>query len=541
MILIVDDNQENIYSLKKLLDINKFSVDSASSGEEALKKILKNTYSLIILDVQMPDMDGFEVAEAISGYSKSKDIPIIFLSAVNTHKKFITKGYASGAVDYVTKPFDPDILLLKIKTFYKLSEQHRQLHEMDKYLRQEIEQRKEAENEMQQKVEELKSTLESMPQMAFTAQRDGTIEFVNNHWSVYSEMNKFPATEGISISDCLEKAILSKEQLIQEIKIKKLNGDDFRFHVLYLTPVKKLDAPIKWVGILTDIHEQRMASQVLEKKVEERTLELKKTNKKLEESNNELQQFAFVASHDLQEPLRKIQVFSNIVSEKFSEEKPDVKRYLAKITSSIDRMRSLITDLLDYSKPADKELFRKINLNQLLEETLVDFELKIKAKNAVIRVDKLPDIEVIPSQMKQVFQNLISNALKFSKPDTHPEISIDAEYISERVITAPFLPSGNFCRIYIRDNGIGFNERYASRIFEIFQRLNQKELYEGTGIGLAIVKKIIDRHHGIIVAHSKEQGGTVFTIVLPLTQSEAIPENIIENSTLVNQKNNITT
>src|SRR3569623_353265 len=108
MILIVDDNYENIYSLKKLLELNKFVVDTASSGEEALKKILKNTYSLIILDVQMPEMDGFEVAETISGYSKSKDIPIIFLSAVNTHKKFITIGYASGAVYYVTKPFDPD-------------------------------------------------------------------------------------------------------------------------------------------------------------------------------------------------------------------------------------------------------------------------------------------------------------------------------------------------------------------------------------------------------------------------------------------------
>lgn len=529
MILIVDDNQENIYSLKKLLDLNKFSVDTAASGEEALKKILKNTYSLIILDVQMPDMDGFEVAEAISGYSKSKDIPIIFLSAVNTHKKFITKGYASGAVDYVTKPFDPDILLLKIKTFYKLSEQHRQLNEMDKYLRQEIEQRKEAENELQQKVEELKSTLESMPQMAFTAQRDGTIEFMNNHWSVYSEHNKFPLSDGVSISDCLEKAILSREQVIQEIKLKKLNSEDFRFHVLYLTPIKKQDALIKWVGILTDIHEQKMTSQVLEKKVEERTLELKKANKKLEDSNNELQQFAFVASHDLQEPLRKIQVFSNIVAEKFSTENADVKRYLAKITSSIDRMRRLITDLLDYSKPEDKELFRPISLQQLVDEVLLDFEVKIKAKNANIQVGSLPVVEVIPGQMKQVFQNLISNALKFSKPDAIPEILIDADCVDTKTKDTS-LHSGNFCRISIRDNGIGFNERYAVKIFEIFQRLHQKELYEGTGIGLAIVKKIIDRHHGSITAKSEEGGGTIFTVILPLTQSETIPEIVTEKN-----------
>ena len=120
MILIVDDKRENILSLKKILEINDFKVDTASSGEEALLKILKNAYFLIILDVQMPGMDGFEVAEAISGTSKTKDIPIIFLSAVNTEKKFITKGYASGAIDYITKPFDPDILILKVKTFYRL-------------------------------------------------------------------------------------------------------------------------------------------------------------------------------------------------------------------------------------------------------------------------------------------------------------------------------------------------------------------------------------------------------------------------------------
>ncbi|MBA4168588.1 MAG: response regulator, partial [Chitinophagaceae bacterium] len=119
MILIVDDKQENLFSLQRLLQIHNFNVDTAISGEEALKKILKNFYALIILDVQMPGMDGFEVAEAISGFGKSKDIPVIFLSAVKINKTFITRGYHSGGIDYVTKPFDPDVLLLKVKTFYR--------------------------------------------------------------------------------------------------------------------------------------------------------------------------------------------------------------------------------------------------------------------------------------------------------------------------------------------------------------------------------------------------------------------------------------
>lgn len=145
MILIVDDKPENIIALKRILEKHQFEVDSALSGEEALKKVLKNNYDLIILDVQMPGLDGFEVAESISGYSKTKDIPIIFLSAVNVNKQFISKGYASGGRDYLVKPFDPDVLVLKVKTFIKLYEQTCALQNMQQVLVEEIEFRKQAE------------------------------------------------------------------------------------------------------------------------------------------------------------------------------------------------------------------------------------------------------------------------------------------------------------------------------------------------------------------------------------------------------------
>jgi two-component system, sensor histidine kinase and response regulator len=149
MILIVDDSPENIFTLKTLLELHAFPTDSASGGEEALRKTLKNSYALIILDVQMPGMDGFEVAEALSGNSATKDIPIIFLSAINVEKKYITKGYSSGGIDYVTKPIDPDILLLRVKTFYRLYEQNRVLNEMQDSLKKEIEFRKVAQLEAQ--------------------------------------------------------------------------------------------------------------------------------------------------------------------------------------------------------------------------------------------------------------------------------------------------------------------------------------------------------------------------------------------------------
>lgn len=188
MILIVDDNPENIYSLKKVLELNNFSVDTAYSGEEALKKILKNTYILIILDVQMPGMDGFEVAETISGYSKTKDVPIIFLSAVNTDKRFITRGYASGGIDYITKPVDVDILLLKVKTFYRLYEQAIELKDTQAFLREEIEFRKAAEDKKDEFISiashELKTPLTSIKgyiQILQRSLKQYNIEGLDNH------------------------------------------------------------------------------------------------------------------------------------------------------------------------------------------------------------------------------------------------------------------------------------------------------------------------------------------------------------------------
>lgn len=162
MILIVDDRPENILPLKKILELHRFSVDTATSGEEALKKVLNTAYAVIILDVQMPDMDGFEVASAIAGFSRARDTSIIFLSAVNTEKKFITKGYTTGGVDYLTKPVDPDILVLKVKTLQKLYEQQQELRAAQDSLRKEVEVRKQAQEALNERMQELQAVLASL-------------------------------------------------------------------------------------------------------------------------------------------------------------------------------------------------------------------------------------------------------------------------------------------------------------------------------------------------------------------------------------------
>ncbi len=525
MVLIVDDRPENVISLKRYLELNGFRVDTALSGEEALKKVLKHTYALIILDVQMPVMDGFEVAEAISGYSKARDIPIIFLSAVNIHKKFITQGYASGGIDYVTKPFDPDILLLKVRTFYRLYEQTQELNQVQQELRHEIEVRKEAEKALTDKVRELHSYIESIPQIAFTAGTNGDIEFTNKQWYQYSESrDRFPESHPgeKSIRQIWEENLVSGNTFQQEVRIRKLTDPGFRYHLLTVRPIRNETGIIKWVGTFTDIHEQKLANELLEIKVADRTSELMQINAELEASNHDLQQFASVASHDLKEPLRKIQVFSTIIRDKYlKEEQNGISSYIDRIINSSDRMSGLITDLLTFSRLSVSSLFTETKIRKVVEEILVDLEISITEKKALIHIGELPVLEAIPGQIRQVFQNIISNALKFSRPEIQPEISIGSDFVDFKSPDAPTVEKGKFCRITVTDNGIGFDEKYLNKIFTIFQRLNSASAYEGTGIGLAIAKKIVDKHNGIITAKCKAGEGSSFIIILPVSQTPA--------------------
>lgn len=523
MILIVDDKPENIFSLKSLLNLHKFNVDTAESGEEALKKVLNEDYSLIILDVQMPGMDGFEVAEALSGFGKAKDTPIIFLSAVNTDKNFITKGYTSGGTDYVTKPVDPDILLLKVRTFYKLSEQTFALKKIQASLQKEIELRKQAEQEQSTSMKELRAVMESLPQIAFTVNKDGGIEYVNEKWYEYSEQKgAFPIHHPDDEHVCRswDKAFAKGNEFSSEIRIRKVNTRKYRYYLLKITPIIQESVVFKWVGTFTDIHRQKTLNDILEHRVKQRTKDLVLKNKELAVSNHELQQFAWVASHDLKEPLRKIQTFNYLVKDKYLDENSEATLYLNRAIKSSKRMSDLIDNLLQYSRLSAVPVFEKTDLNVILQEIVSDLEVAIKEKKAVITIDAMPVIDSVPSQIRQVFQNLVSNSLKFSREDVSPNISITCEYLFNDTFNSKDSTAVPQCRIVITDNGIGFDQKFSDRIFVIFQRLHTRETYEGTGIGLAITKKIIDRHNGSITVESKENQGTRFTIILPLKNSQ---------------------
>jgi signal transduction histidine kinase len=292
-------------------------------------------------------------------------------------------------------------------------------------------------------------------------------------------------------------------------------GEDRKPVQLSLTTLK-LEEGVSLSIILTDLTAQKET----QKQLSDSNDQLEAINQALEASNHDLQQFASVASHDLQEPLRKIQIFSNLIKENGIELTPQSKKYLEKIIVSSSRMKTLILDILNYSKlSANDQPHECVDLNVLIEELLEDFELVIGEKGAVIKRTQMPCIDANRGQIRQVFQNIISNALKFSTAGKAPVISITSRQVIQRSFDSPESTDAPYCLITISDNGIGFNEKYLSNIFTLFERLNSKDEYEGTGIGLAIAKKIIDKHNGLITASSSEGTGTQFKIILPVKQS----------------------
>lgn len=268
--------------------------------------------------------------------------------------------------------------------------------------------------------------------------------------------------------------------------------------------------------------EEKELAEELEKMVFERTFSLHEANTQLQLSNENLAQFAYIASHDLQEPLRKIQTFSSILQDKYHSDLPQsVKRLVEKICISSERMSTLIKELLNFSKVLhSKALFEQTDLDRVLNKVVSDFDLYIAEKKVIINREPLPVIDAIPIQMNQLFYNLISNAIKFSKKGIAPVITITSKTlkIEEMAKHANINPKYTYFEIGIQDNGIGFDQKFEKQLFLAFHRLHSYETYAGTGIGLALCKKIVSNHQGEISAISKENEGALFTVILPLTR-----------------------
>jgi len=294
--------------------------------------------------------------------------------------------------------------------------------------------------------------------------------------------------------------------LNKTIEITALNKAGNEFHISLTISQTEQDDKKVFIAFIRDISVQKANEAELENK-----------RKQLEASNQQLEEFAYVASHDLQEPLRKIRIFSDILS-KHIETEADIRKYVDKISASAERMAGLINSLLSYSRLFKEGIrYERVDLNTILLSILSDYELLITQKNAEINLDTLPIINAVPLQMNQLFYNLIGNALKFTKRNIKPIITVTtAEVSTNQKDDWQLELLKDYVEIVVRDNGIGFDQNYARKIFTIFKRLNDRSEYGGYGIGLALCKKVVDAHKGRIFAEGKLKEGATFKIILPL-------------------------
>jgi PAS domain S-box-containing protein len=366
--------------------------------------------------------------------------------------------------------------------------------------------------------------IEKMSEGAITLNADGIILYAN---SQFAEMVGRPLSQvmGHSLKSFIAEASTPfYETLFQSAWKGDCKGEVEISHTQRNMPVQLSLSPLELPGtislsiIITDLTVQKVA----QKQLEDYNTKLEQLNRNLESSNYDLQQFASVASHDLQDPVRKMLLFANQLKaeaqDRFSETD---ERYLNKIISSASRMRTLISDVLNYSKLSEDDTgYSDVDMNDVLNEILEDLELAIKDKNAKIIAGELPCLEASRGQLRQLFQNLISNALKFAKTDVAPVIEIKAKRLAEKSFNSREEEGGAYCLLQVTDNGIGFDEKYIPNIFSLFERLHSKEKYEGSGIGLAITKKIIEKHHGLINVKSREGIGSEFEIILPFRHTK---------------------
>jgi len=369
----------------------------------------------------------------------------------------------------------------------------------------------------------------AIPQLGWMANAEGWIHWYNDRWYEFTgttlgEMQgwgwqKVHHPEYVErVIDFVKQSWPKKESWEYTFPLRGHDGQ-YRWFLTKAFPVQDSAGNIlHWIGTNTDIHDQKQSADLLESKVAERTHELNQLNEHLQSANEELQQFNYIASHDLQEPLRKIKIFSErIKMQDFDKLSSGSQGALDRITMSVDRMSNLLRDLLAFSSADRESLFTRVNLNEIVTEIESDLEMLVAQKAAIVMKSDLPTIDAIPLQMRQLFYNLLNNAVKFATPERNPLVRIECAPLNQKKHQQWQLPANRaFVQLSVMDNGIGFEPEYADKIFELFKRLHNQQTYQGTGVGLALCKKVVENHQGRIWAESEYGRGAAFHVILPV-------------------------
>jgi len=506
-ILLVDDNPENLISLEASLESLGQSLVLAQSGMEALRYLLEDDFAAILLDVKMPEMDGFQTAELIRARKRSRHTPILFLTGYKSDEHLF-RGYDMGAVDFLFKPIVPEILRSKVGVFVELSRNTALLRRQADVL---------GKAELK-----FRTLLEAAPDAMIISAEDGRISLVNSQVEVVfrfrreelmgENMRRLVPDWSSHAAGPAGGADIWQGQM--ELWGRRKNGHQFPVEIS-LSPLQTEEGLLVTTAI-RDITQRRRAEDAirelnltLEQRVAERTQELLRSNEALRQSNDDLNQFAYAASHDLQEPLRMVSLYSQMLQRKYGNRlDADADEYISFIVGGAKRMEQLLRDLLSYSQTGSsgEGPIHPVDCAAALRKVMLNLQASIEQNRASITFDPLPVVHAHEIRMVQLLQNLVGNAIKYRSAEP-PEIHVSAERRESDWVFS------------VEDNGIGIDPEYAQEVFRIFRRLHG-QAYPGTGIGLAICQRIVESYGGRIWVESSSGRGSRFCFTFPQSAAE---------------------
>lgn len=475
-ILLVDDNADNLVSLEAALEILNETLVLARSGREALRQLLEHDFAAILLDVKMPEMDGFETAELIRARKRSEHTPILFLTGYR-NEEHLFRGYDLGAVDFLFKPIVPEVLRSKVAVFVEL---HRSA------------QRQKAQAEILAKAEQkFRSLLEAAPDAILITRGDGEIVLANSRTDGLFGYSRRQLLE-MSMSELVPDWNPNAGAEVRPFTAVRKNGS--RFPTEISSNPLQTEEGLLVTSAVRDITERKQAEQ----KIEERT-------QQLADLNRELEAFSYSVSHDLRAPLRSIEGFAKILLRDYVGKQLDeaANDHLRRMQKAAGRMGQLIEDLLELSRVSRAELsLRPVNLSAMAADILQDYRACHPERQVETTIEDGMTAEGDPRLLSIVLDNLLGNAWKFTGKTENPLITFTKDRLDEVEIYS------------VRDNGAGFDPAFADKLFAPFQRLHRSTDFEGTGVGLAIVHRVIQRHSGRIWTESQPGNGAAFHFTL---------------------------
>jgi PAS domain S-box-containing protein len=520
-ILIVDDSRDSLELLNRILETRGYRVRLATNGRLALNSVAAKLPDLILLDVKMPEMDGYEVCRRLKSAPNSRNVPVIFISALGETTQKV-EGFKAGGVDYIAKPFERAEVLARVEShlrLYELTEHlEKQVDQRTRELRREIAEHRRTEKILQEK----EYIIESASSVIATYDFEGGMTYVNpaflKTWGFEDTHGVYgrPFWEFWMVEDRLDEIMTtmkSGKPWSDEIEARKKDGTRFHVHVLAAMVFDKAGESVGFMSTSVDITGRKRAEEELHRlnlELDRRVLE---RTAQLEAANKELEGFTYSVSHDLRAPLRHIDGFMELLQKKLGTDLDEQGRhYMAAISGSSRRMGNLIDDLLDFSRMGRHALStRPVELHALALEVIQELESETDGRDIDWCTGDLPVVNGDRAMLRIVLANLIANAVKFTRQRAMAKIEIGC-LPSEKTETV----------VFVRDNGVGFDMTYGDKLFGVFQRLHRQEEFEGTGIGLANVRRIINRHGGRTWAEGKVDQGATFYFSLPLTGQERV-------------------